>query len=167
MWELDHKEGQAPKNWCFLPVVLGKTLESPLDCKEIKSTLNIHWKDRCWSWSFSTLATWGEESTHWKRPCCWEKLKAAGEGDNREQWWEGITNSTDMNLSKLWEMVKDRGAWHAAIHGVTKSQTWLSHWTRFQRRAQPRFLLKARHTDFLGPSGNAPPLKDSNTCPIS
>ena len=78
-------------------------------------------------------------------------------GWQRTKWWDVITNSTDMSLSKLWEMVKDREAWHAAIHGVTKSQTWLSHWTRFQRRAQPRFLLKARHTDFLGPSGNAPP----------
>ena len=84
----------------------------------------------------------------------------------RTKWWDVITNSTDMSLSKLWEMVKDREAWHAAIHGVTKNQTWLSHWTRFQRRAQPRFLLKARHTDFLGPSGNASPLKGSNTCPI-
>ena len=61
------------------------TLESPMDCKEIKpvhpkSVVNIHWKDWCWSWNSSTLATWCEELTHWKRPWCWERLKAGGEG---------------------------------------------------------------------------------------
>ena len=48
-----------------------------------KSVLNIHWKDWCWSWSSNTLATWCEELTHLKRPWCWERLKAGGEGDNR------------------------------------------------------------------------------------
>ena len=92
MWKLDYKEGWGPKNWCFQIVVLEKTLESPLDCKEIKpviskkSTLNIHWKDWCWSWSSNTLATWCEELTHWKRPWFWERLKA-GEGDDRG--WDG------------------------------------------------------------------------------
>ena len=70
MWEVDHKEGWAQKNWCFWTVVLEKTLESPLDCKEIKPVnpkeinLNIHWKDWWWSWSSNTLATWCEELTH-------------------------------------------------------------------------------------------------------
>ena len=75
-------------------MVLEKTLESPLDCKEIqpvnpegKSTLNIHWKDCCWSWGYNTLATWCEESTHWKRHWCWERLRAGGEGGNRG--WDG------------------------------------------------------------------------------
>ena len=62
-----------------------------LDSKAIKparkSTLNIHWKDSCWSWSSNTLATWCEELTHWERPWCWERLKVGGEGDNR--WWAG------------------------------------------------------------------------------
>ena len=52
-----------------------------------KLVLNIHWKDWCWSWSSNTLATWYKELTHWKRPWCWERLKAGGEGDDRG--WDG------------------------------------------------------------------------------
>ena len=74
MWELDDKEGWAPKNWFFWTVVLEKTLESSLDCKEIQPV---------WSWNANALATWYEVLTHWKRPWCWERLKARGEGDDR------------------------------------------------------------------------------------
>ena len=94
MWALDHKEGWMPKRWCFQIVVLEKILECPLDCKEVKSvnpksesTLNIHWKDWCWSWGSNTLATWCKEPMHWKRPWCWEKLKAKGEKSDRG--WDG------------------------------------------------------------------------------
>ena len=93
MWELDCEESWAPKNWCFWTVVLEKTLESPLDCKEIQpihpkgSVLGVHWKDWCWSWNSSTLATWYEGLTHLRRPWCWERLRAGGEGDNRG--WDG------------------------------------------------------------------------------
>ena len=90
MWELDHKEGWAPKNWYFWTVVLEKALENHLDSKEIKPVNpeeNIHWKDWYWSWSFSTLATWCEEPTNWKRPWCWERLRAGGEGEDRA--WDG------------------------------------------------------------------------------
>ena len=88
MWELNHKEGWALNNWCFWTVGLRKTLESPLDLREIKpvsskgwiSTLNIHWKDWCWTWSSNILATWCNELTQWKRPWCWERLKAEGKG---------------------------------------------------------------------------------------
>ena len=105
MWELDHKESWALKNWCFWTVVLEKTLESPFDCRKIKlvipkkkSVLNIHWKDWCWSWNSNTLATWCEELTHWDRPWCWERLKAGGARDNRgwddwmvlTTWWECV-----------------------------------------------------------------------------
>ena len=87
MWELDYKGSWAPKNWCYWTVVLEKTLESPLDCREIKP---VHPKgDQSWVFigrtdveaeTPDTLATWCEELTHWKRPWCWERLKAGGEG---------------------------------------------------------------------------------------
>ena len=88
MWELDCEESWATKNWCFWTVVLERTLESPLDCKEIQP---VHPKGNQ-SWMFigrtdveaktNALATWWE-LTHWKRPWCWERLKAGGEGGDR------------------------------------------------------------------------------------
>ena len=93
-----------------------------------KSILNIPWKDLCWRWNSSTLATWYEELTHWERRWCWERLKAGREGDDRE--WDGCMASlTWWTLHKLQELVKPREGWHAAVHGVTKSQAWLSDWT--------------------------------------
>ena len=111
MWELDYKEGWVPKNWCFWTVVLEKTLESPLDCKEIQP---VHPKGD-WSWVFigrtdlklklQHLATWCEELTHWKRPWCWERLRAGREGDDRG--WDGwMTSSTRWT----WVWV-DAGSW--------------------------------------------------------
>ena len=94
IWELDYKESWVVKNWCFWTVVLEKTLESPLDSKEIQP---VHPKGNQ-SWIFIgrtnveaetpiLLATWCEELTHLKRLWCWERLKAGGEGGNRG--WDG------------------------------------------------------------------------------
>ena len=90
-----------------------------------RSALGFLWKDWCRSWNSNTLATWCEELTHFKRPWCWERLRAGGEGDNRE--WDGITDSMDLGLGGL--QVMNREAWRAAVHGVTKSWTQLSDWT--------------------------------------
>ena len=90
MWELDYKEIWVQKNWYFWTVVLEKTLESHLDCMEIQPIYpkgNQSWKDWCWSWNSNTLATQCKELTHYKRPWCWERLKAGGEGDGRG--WDG------------------------------------------------------------------------------
>ena len=78
-----YKECWVLKNWCFWTVVLEKTLESPLDCKEIQS--GIHCKYWCWSWSSNTLATICKELTHQKRPWCWERLKAGGKDWRQEE----------------------------------------------------------------------------------
>ena len=135
MWELDHKEGREPKNWCLWIVVLEKTLESPLKCKEIKQ-VNLKGNQ---SWVF-TGRTDAEAKLQYFGHLIWtadslEKTLMLGKtegkrrGRQRMRWLYSITNSMDMNLSKLQETVKDRGAWHTTVHRVSKSQAQLSYWT--------------------------------------
>ena len=127
MWGLDQNVGWVPKNWCFWTVVLEKTLKSPF-IKEINPE---------YSWERLMLKLKQQYFGHlMRRTESLESTLMVGKtegrrrrGRQRIRWLDGITNSINMSLSKLEEMVKDREVRHAAVHGTAKSQTWLSDWT--------------------------------------
>ena len=140
MWELDCEESWAPKNWCFWTVVLEKTLESPLDCKEIQP---VHPKGEL-SWVFI-----GGTDVEAETPILWPphvkswlvgKHSDAGRDWGREEKgtiedeMAGWHHWLDGRESELWELVMDRKAWRAAIHGVSKSWTQLNDWTELNWR---------------------------------
>ena len=130
--ELDHKEGWEPKNSYFWIVTLEKTLESPLDFKEIKPVNpkgNQPWLMQITDSLGKTLMLGKIEGG---RRRGWQRMR----------WLDSITDSMDMSLGRLWELVMNREAWHSAVHGIAKSLTWLSDWTELLLK---QHIKKQRH----------------------
>ena len=148
MWELDYKERWASKNWCFWTVVLEKTLDSPLDCKKIQP---VHPRgDQSWvligrlmlQLKLQYFGHLMQRADSFEKTLMLGKIEGRRrKGWQRMRWLDDIIDSMDMGLGGHRELVIDREAWSAAVHGVSKSPTWLSDWTELNYAHPPVYFI--------------------------